>query len=159
MPKGKLPSAGEAASAAEKKRREIEALNSGTGGLFERLLKVAGGGGGGGNKAADDKAAAAAVAAEPHSTSTSTGSSTSANGAHASSMASAGRGSGAAAAQAAAGLVRAAGSCRAPPGVDAAAYEAARSAFLAAHSAEYGYGGVIDDLYPQEVGAGVGGGV
>ncbi|KAG2427700.1 hypothetical protein HYH02_014532 [Chlamydomonas schloesseri] len=143
VPKGRLPSQGEAAAAAEKKKREVEALTSGTGGLFERLMKVAGGGG----AAAKDKDNKAAAAAEPHP---------STNGAHASTLSSsAGHGasaSAAAPAKAPAELVKPAGSCRAPPGVDAAAYEAARRAFLAAHGSEYGYGGVIDELYPKEVG-------
>ncbi|KAG2483027.1 hypothetical protein HYH03_018058 [Edaphochlamys debaryana] len=42
--------------------------------------------------------------------------------------------------------------CKAPPGVDAAAYDESRRHFLAMYGHEYGYGGTIDDLYPTEVG-------
>ncbi|KXZ42547.1 hypothetical protein GPECTOR_136g630 [Gonium pectorale] len=134
-PTGKLPSAGEAARQAAEKAREVERLQSG--GLFEHLLRVAnvssGSSSNGKSKEAQGAAAsapAAAPAAAPLA-------------ARASSNA------------AAAGLLPHAGAaptCKAPPGVDAAAYEAARNAFLAAHSAEYGYGGIIDSMYPLEVG-------
>ncbi len=39
-----------------------------------------------------------------------------------------------------------------PPGVDVPAYETARAAFLRQAGPDYGYGGLIDALYPKEVG-------
>lgn len=130
VPTGPAPAADQAAAKAAEKQREIERLQSGNSGLFEHLLRVANVNGTGSR----DGAAAAAPAAAKAG----------------------GNGAATAAAAAAPAVSFPAkpaqpATCKAPPGTDPVAYEKARKEFLAAHSAEYGYNGQLDALYPTEV--------
>ncbi|GFR48351.1 hypothetical protein Agub_g10238 [Astrephomene gubernaculifera] len=151
-PTGKLPPPDEAARAAAAKALEAEQLQSGHSGLFEHLMKVANNNNNnnGNSNGHNDKAAPSAAASI----------STSSSQQH--------QQPAAAAAAAAAAAVKSVGAgigglfsphphphppvCKAPPGADAAAYEVARQRFLEEHGEEYGYGGIIDSLYPSEVG-------
>ncbi|GIL62185.1 hypothetical protein Vafri_16451 [Volvox africanus] len=138
-PTGPLPSHDAVAAKAAAKAREVEKLQAGHSGLFDHLLKAANiGSGSGGAAAATGPRVGGAAAVTTNGNGNGAGGSSSGGSPPLSTL----MGS----------AVPGTATCKAPPGVNEAAYEAARRQFLEAHSAEYGYGGIIDSLYPKEVG-------
>lgn len=128
IPIAKQPKAAVQAEA-ERKAAAAALLNSSSSGLFEKLLASANG--------SSAKAAAAASSSETSSSETSSSN---------------GNGSSASTSSAAAAAPAAAPSRPMSPQATDPAQALAKADFLRVHGREYGYSGLIDKLYAQEVG-------
>lgn len=127
-PNGTLPSRDAVAARAAAKAQEVEKLQSSHTGLFNHLLKAAN---------IDRSAPAAGIGSNVGGDKPAV---SNGNGASTATTSDTGL------------LASTAATFKAPPGIEARSYEEARQHFLKLHSAEYGYGGIIDSLYPKEAG-------